>query len=128
MKQSEELRYVDTDSVKRENYIDFVRVGASEKYTPETAVLGLVGEVGEVCDVFKKMVIYNRTALEEKFGMTCEEKLIDELGDVLWQLINVCVQLNISVDDVIDHNIKKLIFRHGGVKTASNGGIRNEKE
>ena len=79
-----------------------------------------MGEVGEVCDVIKKAGIY---ADETKYT-DCKAKLLDELGDVLWQWMAIVNCLNIDVDKIIDHNVTKLNARHGGATTDTTGGKR----
>ena len=63
-----------------------MKEGASPKYTKELSLLGLMGEVGELADVVKKSNIYaDMSKFEAKYGMSVEEKIADEAGDVLWQ-------------------------------------------
>ena len=101
------------------DYQQYVRDGASEKYKDISfAVLALVGEVGEVCDAVKKSNIYT-DAIEDS-----SMKLLDELGDVLWQWMACVNALNISADAVIQYNVQKLDARHGGAKLDTTGGKR----
>ena len=107
--------------MKIEEYQEYVREGASEKYQDlKFAGLALVGEVGEVCDVIKKAGIYT----DETKYTDCKAKLLDELGDVLWQWMAIVNCLNIDVDKIIDHNVAKLNARHGGATTDTTGGKR----
>lgn len=102
-------------------YQEYVKQGASGKYKDlKFAGLALVGEVGEVCDVIKKASIYtdNLQYLDYKV------KLLDELGDVLWQWMAIVNCLNIDVDKIIEHNITKLNQRHGGATIDKTGGKR----
>lgn len=58
--------------------------------------LGLIGEAGEIVDIIKKM---------KYMGMTEElarEKLIDESGDFLWYMVEICAGMNISFEDVME--------------------------
>lgn len=104
-------------------YIQFVREGASPKYDNKLALLGLVGEVGELADVIKKQTIYDdMSQFESKYGMSVKDKIVDEAGDVLWQFINLLNVYNITFDEIINQNYCKLIKRHLGVKTSKNGG------
>ena len=104
-------------------YQEYVRNGASDKYTKQLALLGLVGEVGEVADVIKKENIYeDMSKFVAKYGMSVEEKIIDECGDVLWQLMLVLCKYNVDVSDVINKNVEKLNKRHGDQKIAKDGG------
>ena len=100
-------------------YQQYVKSGASDKYKDISfAALALVGEVGEVCDVVKKSNIYTDTV--ENYDV----KLLDELGDVLWQWMACVNALNVDVEAVIDYNVQKLNARHGGAKLDTTGGKR----
>lgn len=100
-------------------YQQYVKEGASEKYNNISfAALALVGEVGEVCDVVKKSNIYTDTV--EDYSI----KLLDELGDVLWQWMACVNALGISAEAVIEYNVRKLNARHGGAKLDTTGGKR----
>lgn len=102
-------------------YQNYVKKGASPKYDDLSfAALALVGEVGEVCDVIKKSNIYN-----DSIDFTNSEmKLVDELGDVLWQWMACVNALGVSVESVIDYNVTKLNARHGGATLDTKGGKR----
>lgn len=102
-------------------YQEYVRQGASDKYKDlKFAGLALVGEVGEVCDVIKKASIYT----DEQKYVDCKTKLLDELGDVLWQWMAIVNCLDIDVDKIIEHNVTKLNQRHGGATIDKTGGKR----
>lgn len=102
-------------------YQQYVKDGASSKYNDlRFAALALVGEVGEVCDVIKKSEVYQA---EAKY-VDCEMKLLDELGDVLWQWTACVNALGVSVDAIIDYNVAKLNKRHGGAQLDQTGGNR----
>jgi len=66
--------------------------------------MGLGGECGEVLDYLKK-VNYHGHDYDE-------EKLIYELGDVLWYLSNIAYVYNISLEEVAIKNIEKLKNRY----------------
>lgn len=101
-------------------YQQYVKDGASEKYNDISfAALALVGEVGEVCDVVKKNQIYT-----ENHSGDLNHKLIDELGDVLWQWTACVNAIGVKVEDVIEFNVRKLNIRHGGAKLDATGGKR----
>ena len=106
-------------------YQEYVKKGASDKYDKKLAIIGLVGEVGEVADVVKKESIYDdMSKFEEKYGMTVEEKIVDECGDIIWQLMNLLNQYDIPFEKILDTNVKKLNKRHGNQKVAKDGGER----
>ena len=67
-------------------------------------VLGIGGESGEVLDVLKK-------ALFQGHHLN-HEKLIEEVGDVLWYMSLICSSLGYTLEDVAKKNIDKLIERY----------------
>lgn len=110
---------------KNEQYQHFVKSSASRKYDKKLAMIGLVGEVGELADVIKKETIYeDMSKFVSKYGMSVREKIKDELGDVLWQYMLVVDMYGLSLDEIMHGNVKKLMKRHGGVTTAQDGGKR----
>lgn len=70
----------------------------------ENGVMGLCGEAGECIDVVKKY-LYQGHKLDKL-------KLKDELGDVMWYVAITCQSLGITLDDVMEHNVKKLLLRY----------------
>ena len=111
--------------MNNKSYQAFVKKSASPRYDNKLAIIGLVGEVGELADVVKKEIIYNdMTRFEEKYGMSVRDKIVDEAGDVLWQLVLVLCKYDITISEVMNKNYEKLIKRHGGAKTAKDGGNR----
>mgnify|MGYP002766906791 CR=1 FL=1 len=104
-------------------YQEYVRNGASDKYDNKLALLGLMGEVGELSDVVKKETIYSdMSKFEAKYGMSVKDKIKDEMGDVLWQYTLVACLYDLSFDDIITENVRKLNSRHGNQKVAKDGG------
>jgi NTP pyrophosphatase (non-canonical NTP hydrolase) len=72
--------------------------------------LGLVTEVGEVGDEYKKSLFYNRHINREN--------LKEELGDVLYHLTLIAHVHDISIGEIQDANLKKLStkFPERGIK------------
>ena len=70
----------------------------------EEALLGLAGEVGELCDHYKKFkhqghdLDYNHMA--------------EEAGDVLWYLAEIADALGLTLEDIARRNIDKLRKRY----------------
>ena len=89
-------------------YQAFARVGilpASEgKNLLVGFALGLAGESGEVCDAIKKREYHGRDIPTGH--------IIEELGDVMWYVANLCTVLNISLDVVLEQNVDKLKHRY----------------
>ncbi|KXK13141.1 MAG: MazG nucleotide pyrophosphohydrolase [Chloroflexi bacterium OLB14] len=82
--------------------------------------LGLVNEAGEVSGKIKKI-------FRDKDGVIGEaekEALKAELGDVLWYIAQVCSELNLSLDEVAQANIEKLLDRQARGKIQGDGDNR----
>jgi NTP pyrophosphatase (non-canonical NTP hydrolase) len=69
--------------------------------------LGLTNEAGEVAGKIKKIFRDNNGLIGEAERLA----LKGELGDVLWYLTQVCTELDLSLDEVAEHNIDKLYSR-----------------
>jgi NTP pyrophosphatase (non-canonical NTP hydrolase) len=76
-----------------------------------TAAIGMAAEIGEFCEIPKKIFFQGKNLSEEAhFHMK------RELGDVFWYWTNACRALNLDPNDVIAENIKKLEARYPGGK------------
>lgn len=71
------------------------------------AILGLVGEAGEVAEKFKKLYRDKQGEITEEF----KQDIKKELGDVLWYISDLSSLLAIDLNDVAKHNIAKLESR-----------------
>lgn len=76
-------------------------------------VLGLVSEAGEVADKFKKLLRDEQFELpfdDVAVSMTYEERyeVAQELGDVLWYVTALANDLNFSLEEVAEANLRKL--------------------
>lgn len=67
-------------------------------------LMGLNGEAGECIDILKKH-FYQGHELDK-------EKLIDELGDVLWYIAETCEGIGVTMEEVAKRNIEKLKKRY----------------
>ena len=66
--------------------------------------LGLVAESGEVADLVKKHLYQGHPFKKDK--------LIEELGDVMWYIALLCYSQNLSLHDIMQGNINKLEQRY----------------
>ena len=73
----------------------------------DNAIAGLVGESGEVADVWKKVKYHDLDYTPKK-----KEKFIKELGDVCWYLFQTAMALGVPLNEIIDKNVEKLKERH----------------
>jgi NTP pyrophosphatase (non-canonical NTP hydrolase) len=82
--------------------------------------LGLVNEAGEVAGKIKKV-------FRDKDGeINAETKsaLKAELGDVLWYLAQVATELDLTLDEIAEYNIAKLMDRLDRGKIQGDGDNR----
>ncbi len=82
--------------------------------------LGLVNEAGEVAGKIKK-VFRDRNG---EISPETREALKGELGDVLWYLAQTCTELGLSLDEVAESNITKLLDRQARGKIQGDGDNR----
>ncbi len=66
--------------------------------------LGIAGEAGEVADYLKK-VLFHGHQLDR-------ERLVKELGDVLWYLAAIASEIGVPLSEVAAANIDKLAKRY----------------
>ena len=76
-----------------------------------TAGVGINAEGGEFLEIIKKMIFQGKPWDKDN-----KEHLIIELGDVMWYVAQACMALEISFDEVIERNVKKLEKRYPGGK------------
>ena len=67
-------------------------------------VMGLNGEAGECIDIVKKH-LFQGHELDT-------DKLLDELSDVLWYAAILAEGIGTTLDDVMQHNVDKLMRRY----------------
>ena len=67
------------------------------------ALFGLCSEVGEIHSIFQH---------EYQGKPASKEKVIDECGDLLWFLCELCDSFFINLSDVMEYNINKLKARY----------------
>ena len=72
-----------------------------------TAGVGINAEGGEFLEIIKKMVFQGKPWNEDN-----REHLIIELGDIMWYVAQATQSLGISMEEVLDTNIKKLAKRY----------------
>ena len=88
--------------------VELDRKGANiERLT--TSGVGLAAESGEFLEIVKKMVFQGKPWDEHN-----REHLIIELGDVMWYVAQACMALDISFEEVLERNVKKLEKRYPG--------------
>jgi len=103
-----------------------------QKKTQETAIypnigdnfiyptLGLAGEAGEVAEKVKKILRDDGGAISKEK----KEELKKELGDVLWYVSQVATEIGLSLGDIAEFNIEKLLSRKERGKIQGSGDDR----
>lgn len=66
--------------------------------------MGVAGEAGEVVEKWKKIVAYK----EGKISDDDKAELAKELGDVVWYIAVMAHSLDLSFDEIMQQNVKKL--------------------
>ncbi len=95
------------------NFVDFAdRIGDLDRQGANierllTAGVGINAEGGEFLEIVKKMVFQGKPWNEDN-----REHLIIELGDIMWYVAQATMALDISFDEVIATNVKKLEKRY----------------
>lgn len=74
-----------------------------------TAGVGINAEGGEFLEIVKKMIFQGKPFNEDN-----REHMIIELGDLMWYVAQACMALEVSFDDVVARNVKKLEKRYPG--------------
>ena len=74
-----------------------------------TAAVGISAEGGEFMEIVKKMVFQGKPWDEHN-----REHLTIELGDVMWYVMQACMALDVSLDEVVEKNVNKLKKRYPG--------------
>ena len=79
-------------------------LASSEMIRFNHAVIGLVGEVGELASLVEKMVYYGRTVTEVAIK--------EEIGDCFWYLALLCNALGYDMGQMMEANVAKLQARY----------------
>ena len=95
--------------MKFEHYTKFDLAGISLENDTERerlmlAGMGLGGEAGETCDHAKKVAFHGKDM--------DRDKLVAEMGDVLWYFALLASLYDISLDEVMATNVFKLCDRY----------------
>ena len=97
------------------NFVDFAdRIGELDREGANierllTSGVGINAEGGEFLEIIKKMIFQGKPWSEDN-----REHLVIELGDAIWYIANACMALEVSFDEVVALNVKKLKKRYPG--------------
>ncbi len=108
------------------NFFDYQRLSRVTATYPPIGhaviypTLGLANEAGEVAGKVKKIFRDKSGEIKD----SDREALKAELGDVLWYLAQVATELDLSLDDIAQHNLDKLLSR---LERGTIGGSGDER-
>ena len=74
-----------------------------------TGAIGINAEGGEVMEIVKKLVFQGKPWNEET-----RYHLKRELGDTMWYIVQCCIALDTSVEEIVSMNVEKLEKRYPG--------------
>lgn len=83
------------------------------------ALLGLTGEVGELNSLIAKSL---RDGMQRNLEFT--DKMVKELGDILWFVAAIAYDLNVSLEAIAAENLLKLQGRKDRDTISGNGDNR----
>lgn len=81
------------------------------------ALLGLASECGEILGIYQKMFQGHEVD---------EDKVVDEMGDLMWFLAELADCLKVELDFVGQHNIAKLLKRYPGAGFSAERSIHRD--
>ena len=82
--------------------------------------LGLIGEAGEVANKVKKIIRDGGGKISEEARETIKE----ELGDILWYVSQLAIELRVPLDEIAAGNLKKLSSRQKRAVLGGSGDRR----
>ena len=74
-----------------------------------TASVGISAEAGEFMEIIKKIIFQKKPWNEDNI-----EHLKIELGDIMWYVAQACIALDVTLDDILERNVQKLLKRYPG--------------
>lgn len=96
------LSFIEYQSASRKTAI-YPRKGKNFIYP----TLGLSGETGEIAEKIKKILRDNKGVVDDD----SRKELSKELGDVLWYMANLAVELGLNLEEIARENLSKLASR-----------------
>ncbi len=82
--------------------------------------MGLIGEAGELANKIKKVFRDD----DGKVTDSRKEEVEQELGDVLWYMSQLATDFELSLDDVAQANLDKLLSRKDRGTISGSGDVR----
>ena len=108
LKYAEHLKTILSEEMTLNDYQRLAQRTSNPELSPMEVIrngcYGLNGEAGECIDILKK-----HDFQKHEFNAN---KMLDELGDVLWYCAELASGLGVTLEDVARHNIEKLRERY----------------
>lgn len=86
----------------------------------EMGIMGACGEAGEMIEVLKKARFQGREL--------DRDRVLNELGDLLWYLPRICDALGVTMSEVAKANLKKLQRRYPNGWNAEDGIAKRDRD
>ena len=101
-----------TSNESKHNDVFFERLAyLKEKNFPSerllTAAVGMSAEAGEFTEVIKKIIFQAKDPTDDKIF-----HLKRELGDIMWYVMQACIGMNVSLEEIVEMNVEKLLARY----------------
>lgn len=107
-----------TGCTDRKDYTDVqLRLSTAENARLFHFFVGIATESGELLDAIKKSIVYGKPL--DKVNLK------EELGDVMWYVARACATLGVTLEEVMETNIKKLAARYPDGFTEHAALVRN---
>ena len=81
-----------------------INTNLTHKENVSNMVFGILGEGGEVADQLKKNFFQNH--------QLDKNHLKEEIGDLMWYIVNLATLYDFSMDDILQENYEKLQKRY----------------
>lgn len=88
-----------------EEYMKFQKSTEIKELDLKYMALGLGGEVGEVLNEIKKLERDDNNIMTPQR----KQKIIEEMGDVLWYMSAICNRINTNFHELVKNNADKLL-------------------
>lgn len=115
------------DTIKINSYVKWTEKTCAKLYSKKDDIshmlFGMITEVGELTDIFKKDLAYNK-----KIDWVNVE---EELGDLMFYIASFCRINNLDLEDIILTNVNKLEERYKEKFTeqeANNRDLKKERD
>jgi len=72
-----------------------------------TAAVGMSAEAGEFTEIMKKIIFQGKPVNDDNLF-----HLKRELGDIMWYVMQACIGLDVSLEEIVEMNVEKLLARY----------------